>query len=386
MDHSLLVDISQLQFDETGPAPTSWVQAMHHAEYTHPFFGKIKFTPERTKRFAENVAANVRGHDLDIDYDHKATSGKAAGWVKEARADDAGLHLLVEWTPEAVAAIKAKEYRYFSPEFADEWKHPSTGKKFKDVLFGGGITNRPFLKGMSPLNLSEFATPGGDVDPKILRQSLGLSEDATDAEVLAKIVENNNALAAAAAQDDDKDPSTPPAPDPALTELSEKNPAVKALMDMVNTLGATVQTQNEQLVKLAASDADKTVALALTELATKGKFALPPAVTDKLRPILVKSDPGTRKALMEVLEGIAAAGVVSLGETGAPRADGDRPGTSGARTEFENKTKALMEADKLDYATAMTRLSAAEPDLFERYRAESTAYYIGTPNPNGGGF
>jgi phage I-like protein len=375
MDLSLLVDISHMEFDEpTGGAPSSWVQAMHHAEYKHPLYGKIKFTPERTQRFAENVNVGVRGHELDIDYDHKATTGKAAGWVKEARADDTGLHVRVEWTPAAVASIRAGEYKYFSPEFTDEWEHPSTGKKFKDVLFGGGITNRPFLKGMSPLNLSEHATPGGEVDPMILRQTLGLSEDATDEQVLAKVAE------LASSGDNDKDPppaATPPQADPQLQELSEKNPAVKALMDMVNLQSQQIASLSSATQSLAEQNKNQAVTIALAEIQTKGKFALPPAVADKLRPILVASDAKTTKALMEIVETLIQTGTVALGESGSVAPSGQRVG--GNATElFEKKVQECMEQDKLEYADACARVAMSEPDLFEAYRDDATAFRIGT--------
>ena len=34
----------------------------------------------------------------------------------------------MEWTAKAWEAIKSKAYRYFSPEFDDEWSDPKTGE------------------------------------------------------------------------------------------------------------------------------------------------------------------------------------------------------------------------------------------------------------------
>src|SRR5690348_2984540 len=92
--------------------------------YEHPLHGKIDITPERIARFAENVRNNVREIELDIDYDHKANGGDAAGWVRQAEARPDGLWILVEWTKSAYGKIKERAYRYFSPEFVDEWTHP----------------------------------------------------------------------------------------------------------------------------------------------------------------------------------------------------------------------------------------------------------------------
>ena len=132
---SYLIDLHSLKFDELqGGNASSWIQAMPLGKYNHPVYGEIDITPERVQQFAANVAANVRGQELDIDYDHKEYGGDAAGWVKsaEARLNESdprhnGLWVLVEWVHDAYEKIKKGAYKYFSPEFEDEWKHPVTG-------------------------------------------------------------------------------------------------------------------------------------------------------------------------------------------------------------------------------------------------------------------
>src|SRR4051794_331314 len=182
-------DLSAAQFDDD--ARVTWIQALPIGSYEHPTYGKIEVTPEKVQQLAANVASNVRETELDIDYDHKAKGGEAAGWVKNAEARQNGLWLAVEWTKNAYQKIKDREYKYFSPEFTDEWKHPKTQVVHKNVLFGGGITNRPFLKDILPLNMSElFAEQQvhreeSGMDPKKLRQLLGLPEDATEEQVTA---------------------------------------------------------------------------------------------------------------------------------------------------------------------------------------------------------
>src|SRR3954470_7549337 len=202
-------------------------------KYKHPFFGEININEERVKRFADNVNNRVRGTDLDIDYDHKMTSGEAAGWVTAADARADGLYLLVDWTPKARQSIREKAYRYFSPEFTDEWEHPKTGAKHKDVLFGGGITNRPFLKDIAPVNASELVlgdqattTGGTGMDPKELRKLLGLSEDATDDQVTAKLSE----LMTPKPPENDP-PKLDESKKDDLTKLAESNPVIKQLLE-----------------------------------------------------------------------------------------------------------------------------------------------------------
>src|SRR6478752_4132072 len=195
-----LVDISKIKFDETAGKGT-WIQAMPYNKYQHPVYGEIDLNPERGARFVANVKANVRGQDLDIDYDHKEKDGKAAGWVHDAETRSDGVYLNVEWTPPALQAIKNKEYRYFSPEFDDEWTDPRDSITYKDVLFGGALTNRPFLKGILPINLSEVfadvskSNEGGSdmvLTPERLKsyqERLGLGADATEEDVFKALDE-----------------------------------------------------------------------------------------------------------------------------------------------------------------------------------------------------
>ena len=195
-----LIDLRGLQFEDAGNGNFSkWIQAMPLGKYMHPMHGVIDITPERVARFADNVNKGVRGQALDIDYDHKQHNGKAAGWVQKAEARPDGLWILVEWVKEAWDDIKSGAYRYFSPEFVDEWVHPASQSKFNDVLFGGGITNRPFLKGILPINLSEILAESEsetnesnlmftDEQRAALLAKLGLADDADDQTILMALI------------------------------------------------------------------------------------------------------------------------------------------------------------------------------------------------------
>lgn len=151
-DYDFLVRTEGIKFEED--ENSSWINGLRVATFNHPNYGKIEITPERLQKFAASVNEKVRGIDPDIDYDHKATDGKAAGWVKEADVRDDQLWLKVDWTDAAAQAIKNREYRYFSPEYMDEWTDQSE-QKHEDVLVGGALTNRPFMKDLVPLNFDE---------------------------------------------------------------------------------------------------------------------------------------------------------------------------------------------------------------------------------------
>ena len=66
----------------------------------------------------------------------------------------ASLDMDVEWTPAAKKSIREGEYRYFSIEFSFEWTNSETQEKVSNIVTGGALTNKPFLK-QPALNLSD---------------------------------------------------------------------------------------------------------------------------------------------------------------------------------------------------------------------------------------
>jgi phage I-like protein len=379
-------DLSSLQLDDSAE-PATWIQAMPLGEYDHPVYGPIQITAEKIRRFAQNVNDEVRGTELDIDYDHKAYGGEAAGWVKKAEARPDGLYLLVSWTKKAASLLKDKAYRYFSPEFNDEWKHPKTQETHKDVLFGGAITNRPFLKDILPINMSDLFTTGaptappapapqipsegGHMDPKKLREALGLQEDASDADVVAKLAEGLNPTPPA---------PTPPAPTstlpvPAATaspgdvaallkQLSDVdgNPAIKALTDLV-------KAQQTQLADVVQQRKVERIDRQLADLDAGKKFAVPPAVKEQLRDILLRSPEELGQQVLSAYQETLKLGVIDLSERGWQRRGDDKSPTQMYLTAVDEMMS--KPNNKLSYAQAAARVAAENPTLAAQYREES---------------
>lgn len=124
--------------------------------------------------------------DLMVDYDHQAERApqsagraKAAGWVKpgtlQAEAD--GIYGEVEWTPAAVAAIEAREYRYLSPWFG----HTKDDRRVTR-LFNAALTNTPALE-MTAL----AAEQPGDKPMKKIALALGLAAGADEDSIVTAI-------------------------------------------------------------------------------------------------------------------------------------------------------------------------------------------------------
>ncbi len=156
----------------------------------------------------EQIAAQTRSYhgstDILIDYEHQSINSQknglpapAAGWIKEVQARADGLYGRVEWTANASAAIKAREYRYISPVYFHSKENGSVR-----ALLNVGLTNVPNL------NLSEVsahsifsAAPTTEVSMKKVLAALGLSEGGSEDDVIVAInslLTSSTAIAVAA--------------------------------------------------------------------------------------------------------------------------------------------------------------------------------------------
>jgi hypothetical protein len=365
-------DLSAITLDESGDGPaTSWVQALKIGSYNHPVFGEITIDDARSHRFAAHANARVRGIDMDVDYDHKARRDDAAGWVVQTEARPDGVWYLVEWTDEAAEKIRRRQYRYFSSEFADEWTHPETGVTYQDVLFGGGITNRPFIKGMVPLNLSESeaaqarlaeegpaptgdggATEGGRVDLTKLRTTLKLSEGTSDEDVIEAVLVK---LAEASA-------SKSPAKDDDVTKLAESNPVIAKLL-------AENAERERRLAEMETAMTFAEVKRSLAEVDAGTSLAVTPAVKELAEPLLVKLPTKERAEVVAILRKFAeGSGTATLG--GQPTSDPTKhaPEAGDAVTRFTELVSQIQSQDKLDYRSAVNAAVNRDPSLFNEYR------------------
>jgi hypothetical protein len=365
-------DLSSLQLADD--VQQTWMQGFPLGEWMHPVYGKIKMTQERVARFVKNFNDNVRQTELDVDYDHKDYGGKAAGWIRALQdRQEQGLWMQVEWTPSAYQSLQDREYRYFSPEFTDTWKRPSDGQVFKDVLFGGAITNRPFLKGIMPINLSDFPGYNQQGDEHVeellqrLAELLGLTvqKDATPEQLSEAITGSVKTL-----QEKAKTPPPPPAPpqseDDRLKKLAEKDPAIQKLLD-------DREEDKRRLDKLEAAHRLSEVTTKLADLNTD-KFVFPPAFADEMRNALVQLNEKSAEKVIEALKGLMKTGIVELGERGSnkPRDTGD------AVKKFTDRIAELQKDNKeLSYREAVDNIGRNEPELWEAY-SEATLREVQT--------
>lgn len=365
---SFLVDASALTFEEDGDISRSWVHALNLGSYTHPIYGTIDVTTERVKNFMDSVKNKVRGTvEPSINYHHN-NEDVAAGWVKDADQRSDGLWVLVEWVKEAAQAIKDKKYRYFSSEFVDEWTNPETKVTHKDVILGGALTNRPFMKNLVPLNLSDSTI---DLAFELVEAITGKDKDSlkggkdvelSDADI-TKIVDGLATKLKESKPEPTPTPATPSLMEmPEIKALAEENPIVKGLVEIV-------ERQQKALAGKETNLKEAEIAAKLAEF-DRTKIVLTP-VAKELTQKLAMGMSGEQnddffKLLSEMKKGSSF--LVELGERAGATVNYGTPKSS--VKQFEELSASLKRDRKLSDADAYEAAASENPELYRRYRNE----------------
>lgn len=359
-NYSFFFDIGGgITLDESNGTASSWVHALPLGTYKHPIFGTIAIDAARAKRFSDSVVNRVRGIDPSINYDHN-NSAAASGWVKNAQDRVDGVWLYVEWTADAVTAIKEKKYRYFSAEFNEEWED-SQGVKHSDVIIGGALTNRPFMKNLVPVNLSEqtyetafelvSAISGTSVEDLKGGKNVGLEE--------ADITKIVDGLATKLAEKkiEQPNPVVSLTDIPELKELAEQNPMVKLLIQHVETQKLALATNAEELkradvtAKLNDFDRSKIVLTPVArKLAEELMIQLPAELTEKFWSLITEMKKGSSF-------------LVELGER------------AGATVNYGSQKSALQQLQEIAKGFKRDQTDLSEVDAFDRACAENPKLY-----------
>jgi hypothetical protein len=155
--------------------------------------GNFSLTASDLKQMSQNYLSDVRPHSsthgLPIDEEH---SKKAAlGWLKEpsVEANDKGGHTLfmnAHWTNDGLAKVKDKTYQFFSPEVHFQHDDPEgTLPKLRNVLMGGGVTNRPLFKGLAGIPALTASDGTADKD-NVIYVTANEKESNVDLETIRK--------------------------------------------------------------------------------------------------------------------------------------------------------------------------------------------------------
>lgn len=367
---SFLINLDAVQLSEA--ETTKWVHALPLGSYSHPVFGPINIDQDRVKRFADNVKAKVRGIDPSINYNHDNNDKDgASGWVKDAEARSNGLWLFVDFVVDAAEKIRQKKFKYFSIEFVDEWID-AQGKKFQDVVLGGALTNRPFMKNLVPINLSEdVITMAFDLVGAIntgKAENEGKETHMTEDEI-KKIIEGvtknlSESLVPKVT------PQNDPAPNPVksleeveeLKKLAEDNPLVAKLF----------QHFEAQAVQLTESAKNMRETLVNTKLAEfeNSKLVLTPKAKELAKKLALKLDEAAQAEFWELMETVKSSNtfLVELGQrSGASITAGFSSSGKTATQLFMDSANAIVAAEGIPFLEAFAKAAKNDPELYKRY-------------------
>jgi cation transport regulator ChaB/phage I-like protein len=367
---------------------TSKIEIMRVGSWNHKMYGPFSITEENLEGFVKTFNDKVRGIDIAFDLEHGETvhAGAAVGWVKSLEKKDGSLLAEVAWTELGLKQIKAGTYKYFSPEFMFDYTDDETGKTFQDVLLGGSLTNRPFIKNMDPVLLSEevyketlsnmgtyiddLPTGGNNKEEDLkmkfsekIMKALKLSENATEEQIAKAVndyITNNLKLA------EDKE------------NLTKEN---KKLAEEKATLKTEKEALDKQIKALADTKTDvekKNIALAERVVAIEGKMLeaeykvlsdnyikegkMTPAMAEKFKEAYMKDKDAT-VALMETLQP-----VVKLGENGSSQGTSEYVKTGSKR--FLAEVRKIAAERKVTYREALSLAESEKPELFILYENE----------------
>lgn len=382
-----VVETSKL--DQVDVTNTYWVQAWKFGVWDHPKYGKEVVDQQFAEELVANFRANVYGQELPFDYEHGLDPSKglqAAGWIRDMAVRDDGVYYLLEFTEDAASEIKAGKWKYVSPAYLGKWKNDSTGETFSNVPTGGGITNRPYFKGMLPLNFSEIVIDksewaedwkreytaimveidnerkGASMDLELLRKfaevlGITLPKVFTEDEAMAKFKELNEVVQPLReAQERAANNKT----------FAEQFPAEHSLM---------VELQANQLVTNAKEFAASYERFTIKkddkeEKDTRGFSSL---VIGKIEETHKKFSDGTvtSEDLKDVLDHIASGGIVDYKEYGSSRQSEkngvDLNDNQGVKKAFTELVEEIMTEDGMDYSKAVRTAAGKDPELFSSY-------------------
>jgi phage I-like protein/cation transport regulator ChaB len=361
---------TKLSLSETN----SDIEIMRTGSWSHPKYGDFQITEDNLNGFIKSFDENVRGIQIAIDLEHGETShkGAAIGWIKSLKKDNKRLLAEIEWTNFGKDMVQSKQYKYFSPEFVFQYTDLESNKKFNNVLMGGSLTNKPFIKNMAPVLLSEevyketltgIAPFKSDKEESVMKfnenilKALKLDENATEDQVNEAI--NKQLVDLKKLSEDNED----------LIENSKKikkenDELTKKLSESENKKNDLDQTNiklSERILKVENKLNEKDWEILAERKLSEG--VMTPAMAEKFKAAYLKDKEGTI-ALMETLQP-----VVNMGENGSSRGDNEVSGT-GAGDKFNAAVIKCMETNKLEYDKAMEKVTRETPELFEAYRNE----------------
>ncbi len=232
-----------------------WYNALPVGKFHDPRYGKINVTPTLVKQLAGSFG-KATSYPPPVKLGH-GDGAPSPGTIKEVRADMDGLHLKVDVDEATAKDIQDRRFRYMSVEYHPSYVDKDTGGKTGPALLGVALTNQPGHPGVRPIVFSD-----GDW---VQKEDEGVDEKLKELET--KLAEAEKERVALAEQLE-----------------AEKIERTKAV-ELADTLGKDLgEARAEKRAAEVQAFCDKAIA-----------EGTPPAVVEKMRPVLLAEGDGVIK-------------------------------------------------------------------------------------------
>lgn len=136
-------------------APTV-VTVTRTGSFHDPRYGEFTISPALLAEMVRNFERRTYGQDIHIDVAHHPENG-SAGKVVRLFVEGDRLLASVEWTAYGRSAITERGYQYLSAEIDENYIDNERRQPHGALLKGAGLTIRPVIKRLDPIQLSEPA-------------------------------------------------------------------------------------------------------------------------------------------------------------------------------------------------------------------------------------
>lgn len=372
----------KLQADSSGNAPVT-LQLLTVGTWNTPWHGDFEISPADIDQFVTNYQANTglpadSDGKIQVNYGHRSYD-KAAGWMSNLRAEEVNERISlvadVEWTEEALTAIKAGEWRYISPEFnprALPWEDPEEEWRLvANVITGAGLTNIPLFKKLKKVAASERPEPTDGSNNNNEGESMSLKlEDVRILEASALTDEHKTFLEEHKAElsteelkkFDIKADETPADPAPTKVEANAQTVSISAseLADLKSAAAQGVAAAQTLAQKEASDFASARIQAGQVKSDQK----------DSLVKILLASSADTRTELETFLSGLPENEDIKAGEQG----HSSTVDASASTEMFEKAEKIVADSQgKETLTSALKTVLASDKDLAARVDQERKA-------------
>ena len=159
--------LENLQFSDK---PTTIdIQCLRMGKFKHPWYGTLNFDQKFFDSLVKNFEADIPNPEIAFDFSHQPDLG-AAAWINKTFVEENNLMANVTLTEKGEESLRKKEFKYFSIEYTDDYVEYEFSEGLDDkgnvveretkishgpTILGGGLTNRPFIKGMAPVSLHD---------------------------------------------------------------------------------------------------------------------------------------------------------------------------------------------------------------------------------------